>query len=145
MGEAAERVKRIREDFPIELAADHSSEDVVEGFPAAIAPLATDDFVCVMDGGVLTTTYEGIDGLRRGWADFLGAFDSIAIEPQEMRETPDSECVVEFVHITGHPKGTSGEIEQDASAVWRWREDRLAAVEFHIDRASALRSAGLDP
>ena len=35
-----------------------------------------------MDGGALTTTYEGLEGLRAGWRDFLGAFETISIHPE---------------------------------------------------------------
>ena len=122
-----------------------TSEEIADRFAKALAPFATDDFVCVMDGGALTTTYEGIEGLRAGWLDFLSAFDSIEITPGEYRVGPSGDCVVEFVHLRGKPTGVAADIDQEAGAVWRVREDGLSSVEFHIDRRAALRSGGIDP
>jgi SnoaL-like domain len=112
---------------------------------AAVEPHVTDDLSVVMDGGVLINEYSGIDGLRRGWRDLLSAFDEIEVVPEELRESPDGDAVVEFVHLVGKPHGAPLAIEQDAAAVWRLREGRLCAVEFHMSRERALRSGGLDP
>lgn len=143
---AAEMLQRVRAGFSIEgpFESDIDAERAADAFVTTIEPVATDDFVCVMDGGALTTEYKGLAGLREGWLDFLKAFDSIAIRPGEVHETPDGRCVAEFVQLTGRPKGAAGEIEQPGAAVWRVRGDRLQSVEFHIDRSRALRSAGIE-
>lgn len=126
--------------------AELRPEEIVEGLAAIIRPHMAEDFVCVMDGGALTTEYRGLDGLRTGWLDFLGAFETLTIEPEgEMREGPDGECVVEFVRLSGKPKGLDAAVDAAAAGVWRMRGEKLAAVEFHMDRDRALRSAGLDP
>lgn len=145
MGDALDMLERVREGFAIEAAFgdDHQAADVAEAFVAVLAPVAADDFVCVMDGGALTTEYRGMDGLREGWTDFLGAFETISITPEEAHETPDGRAVAEFVRLRGRPLGADGEIEEEGGAVWRVRDGRLSAVEFHLDRAAALRSAGL--
>jgi hypothetical protein len=137
-----ETLNDIRVDFftdgPIESI---DSGAAVDAFVGAIAKIATDDFVCVMDGGALTTRYEGIERLREGWSDFLGAFETIKIEPGEMMETDDG--MLEYVCMTGKPAGVDAEVDQAGAAVWRMRGDRLACVEFHIDRARARASAGV--
>lgn len=125
-------------DWPLESI---DSEAVVDAFAGAIEKVATDDFVCIMDGGALTTRYEGIEGLRQGWADFLGAFETIRIEPGEMFEIEDG--VLEYVELTGKPAGVDADVDQAGAAVWRMRGDRLACVEFHIDRGRARASAGV--
>jgi hypothetical protein len=114
-------------------------------FVDTLAPHATDDFSSLMEGGALTTRYEGLEGLRAGWQDFLEAFDEIEIVPGELRESPSGDAVVEFVRLVGKPRGVSAAIDQDAAAVWRLRDSKLSGVEFHIDRAAALRAGGLDP
>lgn len=117
------------------------SDAAVAAFAGAISRFAAQDFYCVMDGGALTTRYEGIDGLREGWNDFLGAFETILIESGEVFDTEDG--LLEHVRLVGKPEGTDGEIAQDAAAVWRVRGDELTCVEFHLDRDRARVSAGL--
>jgi ketosteroid isomerase-like protein len=145
MGEALDLLLRVREGFAVEAAFDDTLQaaDVADAFVATLAPLVAEDFVCVMDGGALTTEYRGLEGLRDGWADFLGAFETISITPEEVRENEDGTVVAEFVRLVGRPVGADGEIEQEGGAVWRVRDGRLSAVEYHLDRAAILRSAGL--
>ena len=70
-------------------------------------------------------------------------------EADASRTTGPAEWVVSlrtaFVEEVGKPRGVSAAIDQDAGAVWRLRDGKLSAVEFHIDRAAALRAGGLDP
>lgn len=145
MGEALDILEQVREGFAIEAAFgdDLQAADVADTFVAVLAPVATDDFVCLMEGGALTTEYKGLDGLREGWTDFLGAFETISITPEEARENEDGTAVAEFVRLRGRPLGADGEIEQEGGAVWRVRDGRLSGVEFHLDRNAVLRSAGL--
>lgn len=117
------------------------SEAVADAFARAISKVAADDFYCLMAGGALTTRYEGIDGLRLGWRDFLGAFDTVTIAPGEIFDSPDG--LLEFVHLSGRPSGVDAEIEQDGAAVWRVRDAKVVCVEFHLDRGQARESAGL--
>lgn len=148
MGEASEMLRELRASFDREGAfgKELTVEEVMEGFVSIIEPLATDDFYCVMDGGALTTRYEGIKGMRVGWADFLGAFETLKIEPVNVvEEASDGRSVVEFVLLSGKPKGIDARIEAKGAGVWRLRGDGLEAVEFHMDRERALRSVGLEP
>lgn len=147
VSEATRMLERVRAGFSLEgpFESELEADEAAAAFVATIAPVATEDFVCLMDGGALTTTYEGLEGLRDGWRDFLGAFETIVIHPESVHEGPDGDCVAEFVRLTGRPKRVAAEIEQNAAAVWRVRGELLCAVEFHIDRASALRSAGIEP
>ena len=63
----------------------------------------------------------GLEGLRAGWRDFLGAFETISIHPERDPMGGDGECVVEFVRLTGKPKGIDAEIESGAG-LWRFRD-----------------------
>jgi hypothetical protein len=121
------------------------AESLIDGLADGIAPHTAPDFTCTMYGGALTTTYQGVEGLRTGWSDFLSAFETLQIVPGEIRDSADRTAAVEFVHLRGKPRGANGEIEQDAAAVWHFGPEGLFAVEFHLDRERALRSAGLDP
>jgi len=78
-------LERVRHGFAIEAAFgdDLQAADVADAFVTTLAPVATEDFVCLMEGGALTTEYRGLEGLREGWTDFLGAFETISITPEE--------------------------------------------------------------
>lgn len=140
-------VQKLRENFSLggQFDSDMDAEAAADAFVASIAPIATDDFTCVMDGGALTTTYDGLEGLRAGWRDFLGAFDTISIHPEdEIHLGGDGQCVVEFVRLTGKPKGVDAELEESGAGLWHFRDGKLATVEFHLDRGRALKAAGVE-
>jgi len=118
------------------------SQAMADAFVAALESHVTDDFTSRMVG-VGDLTWEGLEGLRAGWRDFLEGFDYLKVTPEELHENPAGECVVDFVRMEGRPRGTGAQIEQPAAAVWRIRDGKIAAVEFYIDRDAALRSAGL--
>ena len=140
---ATELVETIRAGFADEGGfTGLDSEDAANAFVAAIEPHATDDFVCRMIGAG-DLAFEGIDGLRTGWQDFLEGFDFLRITPESLRETEAGDVVVEFVRMEARPKGTAATLEQPAAAVWRFRGEELEAIEFHVDRDAAMRSAGL--
>ena len=144
-GARAEMMERLRAGF-----AQHGgfgeldSEATAGALVAALEPYATEDFTSRMVG-VGDIAWNGLDGLRDGWTDFLEGFEQLQITPEETHDGPAGDCIVEFVRIRGRPRGTSADIEQDAAAVWRLRGDRVCAVEFHLDRAAALRSGGFEP
>lgn len=130
--------------FENEGTAEIDGLDAARAFADAVAARAVEGFEVTMDGGAMTTSYRGGDGMFAGWSDFIAPFEAIRITPEEMIATPDEGCVVEFVRLVGRPKGTSGEIEHEAAAVWRVRDGLIVAVEFHMDRAAALRSGGVE-
>jgi ketosteroid isomerase-like protein len=90
-----------------------------------------------------TLDYKGLDGFVAAWSDWTSAFESFRIEVDEMVDA--GENVVSLVRQIGVPKGADGEIETQGAAVWMIRDGRLRRVEFHLDRESALRAAGIDP
>lgn len=143
---AKELLTRLRQGYLDESgSAAIDGADAAEVFARAIAEQATPDFTVTMDGGALTTTYVGIEGLIHGWTDFIAAFETIEIHPEEILETPDGACAVEFVRLKGRPKGVEADIDHEAAAVWRAPDGVLSAVEFHMSREAALRSAGIEP
>ena len=78
-------------------------QDLIDGLADAIAPFTTPDFACTMDGGALTTRYEGVEGLRTGWHDFLAALETLRIVPGEIRDSADGTAAVEFVRLVAPP------------------------------------------
>jgi hypothetical protein len=104
-----------------------------------IEPLADPGIRSRLAGGAMSTDHTGIEALRRGWEDFLRAFERVRIEFDEMVEVGDA--VVDMVVVVGVPKGTEMEVAQRGAGIWEFDGDRLVRVEFHLDREEALRRA----
>jgi ketosteroid isomerase-like protein len=51
--------------------------------------------------------------------------------------------VVSLVAMSGRTKTGGVDVEAAAAAVWTVVDGRLQRVEFHLDRESAIRAAGL--
>jgi ketosteroid isomerase-like protein len=52
--------------------------------------------------------------------------------------------VLVLVRAFGRLEGSQGEVENTSASVWTVREGKIARVEFYIDRAEALKAAGLE-
>jgi SnoaL-like domain len=132
-----ELVRRMREAFEAEPGSAAAGDRLVE----VIRPLADPKLTARLGGGAISTEYLGIDGLRRGWEDFVRSFESVRIRFEDMVEVGDA-LVVDMVTVIGVPKGTELEIEQPAAAIFEFDRGRLIRVEYHLDREEALRRAG---
>src|SRR6266480_2989971 len=83
-----------------------------------------------------------LDAFLQAWADWLEPFASyrMDIEP-EMRSGSDT--AVFFARQVATPKGSASPVTNDAAAVAFFRDGKVRRIEFHLDRAAALRAAGL--
>jgi ketosteroid isomerase-like protein len=106
--------------------------------------LAAEDLEIAMIGpGGFAGSFSGIDGFESAWRDWLAPFDSYRIEQEEDHLIGD-EVAVFFARQIATPKGTTTPMENDGASVWFFRDGRVRRIEFHLERASALKSAGLD-
>ena len=117
-------------------------EALIERMIEAIAPLAADDVVGTMSAmGTVERPFEGLDGLRELWADWLGTFERIRFEMEGVEQIGDN------VFTLARQVGTTRhgvDVEQPSAAVWKFRDGLIVRVEFHLDREAALRSARSD-
>jgi ketosteroid isomerase-like protein len=112
----------------------------------ALMELAEPAFEVVMVGPTYvrqTIERSGADGFRDAWADWTSPFTSYQVEVEEMIDAGDR--VVSLVGMRGKTRTGGVDVEATGAAVWTVVDGRLRRVEFHIDRESALREAGLDP
>ena len=114
---------------------------VVERMTEALAPITAPDVVTVMAGPDVsfTATYEGPTGMRDAWADWLDSFASVRFEVEGVERVGDN--VLTFGRQTGTARQGGLEIEQPSAAVWKFRDDLLQRIEFHLDRDRARDSA----
>jgi ketosteroid isomerase-like protein len=116
-------------------------EALVERMIRAISTIAADDLVMRMYGpdDSFVGTYEGADGVRAGWADWLDSFEQVRFRLEAIEDV--GENVLTFARQIGTTRTGGVEIEQPSAAVWKFREGRLAEVEFHLNRDRARQSA----
>ena len=119
-------------------------ESALELFEKSLGPCCHEDFETAMVSGGpgLRNEYRGAHGFVSAWRDWVTPFESFRIDiDEEIAGTGDA--LVGLAHQTGVLAG-GGEVSSDAAAVMFFREGLLARVEFHMDRAEALRAAGLE-
>jgi ketosteroid isomerase-like protein len=111
---------------------------------AVLAPALAPDFTCVAhgvpdrDGDV----WEGIEGLRRAWLEWLSPWEGYRTEVEDAIDLGDS--VIVLVRDFARRAGDAHEVAQTSAAVWTVRDQRVTRVEFFSDRDAALKAVGLE-
>jgi ketosteroid isomerase-like protein len=126
-----------------DLVAAMRDESRVAAFRDALAAIVAPDVEVVMVGpGGFSATFRGIDGFVEGWRDWLEPFTSYRMElDPEVRSSGDA--VVLFARQVATPRGSGATVTNDAASVAFLREGKIRRIEFHLDRAAALRAAEL--
>ena len=86
------------------------------------------------------TPSHGIEGamrIRNGWLD---AWDEMQIHIEQVVEEGDS--VVVSLHVTGKGKSSGVEVDVRLHLLFRIREEKIAYIFEHTERAAALEAAG---
>lgn len=88
----------------------------------------------------LEPVYRGLEGVRRFWVDFTAPWEGIVLEPLAFTTVGD-EAVVD----TRFKARAREEIEVDITFFnrYRRRDGKVALVETHLTRESALAAAGI--
>ena len=87
--------------------------------------------------------YHGLEGFDKAWRDWVETFERVHAQLEDMIESEDHlVLLIRQVATTRHDRV---EIEQPSAMVFAFESNRVVRVEFHLDRAVALRAAGVDP
>ncbi|HEY1594229.1 MAG TPA: nuclear transport factor 2 family protein [Thermoleophilaceae bacterium] len=86
-------------------------------------------------------SYHGHDGVRSWFADALGVWDSVHVEPEEIVEAGDWTVVQLRTALRGEASGV--EIEILLTAVHRFRDGRIFRDRIYLEHAQALEAVGL--
>jgi ketosteroid isomerase-like protein len=125
--ESAELVRRLYERFN---ARDFAARDLV-----------ADDFELydpdLPGGGV----FRGPDGLADYLHEYADAWEEYRIEVEELRKVGDR--VVALLRHVGRGKGSGVESELRDAHVWTVKNGVVVRWRTYLDRAEALRDAGL--
>jgi ketosteroid isomerase-like protein len=145
MPDQIEIAHRLREAMTAEsFATNVRDEAALELFEESIGSLCHEDFETAMVSGGpgLRNEYRGMQGFVSAWRDWVTPFESFRITIDD-DTLGTGDVLLGLAHQTGELAG-GGEVSSDAAAVMFFRDGLLARVEFHMDRAEALRAAGLE-
>jgi ketosteroid isomerase-like protein len=127
------------EDFAQYLRDDDAWAAGVKGFD----PLFHPDFEIVAPGVPGTeNTYIGSDGLRAAWRQWLLPWASYRSETKEAIDAGDR--VLLIVEDTARREGSTQEVKIYGSAVWSFRDGKIARFEAYADRSEAREAIGLN-
>jgi ketosteroid isomerase-like protein len=133
--------ERLLEALASVFADDETEIDaaLIDRMIEALRPITAPDVVMIMRGSddTFVGTYEGFDGLRQGWEDWLESFERVRFQVEDVEQIGDN--VLTLGHQVGTTQGV--ELEQPSAALWKFREGLLGRVEFHLDRDVARSSA----
>jgi uncharacterized protein len=129
---AQENVELVRRAYAALNAGD------VEG----LIELCDQDFEIDMEERVFNpATYRGHDGIRRFYGEVREVWAEYRWDPEELIDREDQ--VVALLHAQGRGRGSGVEIDRRVAMVWTLGGTKALAVRFYVDRAEALRAAGL--
>lgn len=93
-------------------------------------------------GPGLSTRGTGMAGLAEMWREWMEPWDTYSTEVKGVTETDDDRVLV-LIRDRGRLRGSEAEVEQLGASVWSLRDGKITRVEFHSNRESARRAAGL--
>jgi ketosteroid isomerase-like protein len=83
---------------------------------------------------------EGAMQIRNGWLD---AWEEMQADLEQIVENGNS--VVASIHVTGRGKSSGVEVDVRLHMLFKIRDEKIAYIFEHRDRAAALEAAGLSP
>lgn len=108
-----------------------------------VRAFADPDFTCAMvplPPGP-PAEYDGIEGLSAAWRDWGDAFETVRLEPEELRE--GAEAIVLLAKQVAITRHGGVEITQPSAMACLFSGGLVTRIEFHLDRETALRAGGL--
>jgi ketosteroid isomerase-like protein len=127
----------------VDIAQLFRDDAMLKALAETVAPLLHPEFeVVFMDALRGETTYPGIDGLSEGWLDWLFPWETYRTELEEALDL--GERVLLLVRDYGRREGNTQEVVLNGAAIWTLRDGKIARLEFHNDRATALKAVGLE-
>jgi len=106
-----------------------------------VEPLVHPDFECTATLLGPATTYEGVDGFRAFWLDWIAPWVTYRSETEKTFDLGDR--VLQFSREFGRREGSTEEVKGSNAAVWTFRDGKIVGFDAYADRAVALNAVGL--
>lgn len=115
---------------------------LMEQMAELLAAYAEPEFETAMIGmrttdGPLGNSGRGVEGMRSVVGDWLDTFESLRAERVEVVQVGDS-VVMEVVQVA---TAQGVEISTPSAIVFKFRDERIGVVEFHLNQEEARASA----
>jgi hypothetical protein len=144
--ENVELVKSVHPSSGTNLSSLFGEEADASGRFQGLASVLTADCEVVggdlRGGGGLGASGHGFAGLLAAWREWLRPWETYWTEVDDFIDA-GADRVVVLVRDHGRLLGSDLEVENLGASVWTLREGKIARVEFHADRANALKAVGL--
>ena len=86
--------------------------------------------------------YRGKEEVRRVWASYMDAFDSLEWNPEEFIAVDDFRLIV-VNHNRARGRGSGAEVDAVGAQLWTLRGGKAQSVRLYQSKAEALEAAGL--
>jgi ketosteroid isomerase-like protein len=86
--------------------------------------------------------YEGHDGVRRFWRQWLSSWERVEFEQQRYIDAGDQVVVFQRMNTRGRTSGVEMDFS-DYAQLWTLSDGKVVRMKFYADRDEALRAAGL--
>jgi ketosteroid isomerase-like protein len=118
-------------------------EEMIEAVGELLRHNAHPEYTTLMVSEATTQTYEGPEGFREAWSDWVTPYEGFRIEMDEVVTQED--CVLFVVRQIATTREGGVEVETPSAAVW-WLEDgMIRQAAFYLDRRAGMKAAGVDP
>jgi len=114
--------------------------DLTEAFSGSVSVdpggLVADHATVRFVGPDTESTWSGPQGFFQSWTDWLEPWENYRIYYDDVIERGDH--VIALVRLEGITKRGGVAMSQEAAGVFRFDGDRVVALEFHLERDTAL-------
>ena len=126
---------------PFSPGSSVAGEEMVETVTEVLRHNAHEDYATLMVSEAATLDYQGVEGFREAWTDWLSPYESFRIEMDEVIQLEDKLVfVVRQIATTLH---SSVEVETPSAAIWWFEDGRVRQAAFYLDRQAGLKAAGI--
>ncbi len=88
--------------------------------------------------------YEGHDGVRRWRDQVFDIFDNPRVEPEDIVDVHgDGTTVLMLLRATGTAPYSGIELDVEWAAIWTIRDGKVLRAQGYLNRADAVKAAGL--
>jgi ketosteroid isomerase-like protein len=108
---------------------------------ADIEPFFKDDFEFVVAVPGEPVTGRGFDEFRRLFLDWLEPWETYQPNIEQILDLGDR--VVVLGHDRGRIKGADRDVEARGLVLYHFEDEKVARIEYYLDRTQGLRAAGL--
>lgn len=142
----SDRLGLVREylgSLPHDIKDVYADTSIRDGLVEKLGPHVKEDFFILLvgpPGSGFKDRHEGVDGFLAGWQDWTDPYETYLFEPGDVEEV--GEAVLAHGRQTATLPGGAEAIDMPRiTSVWWFEGDRIASIEFHLDRELALERA----